>query len=343
MSREPASFVGSSKEVGEIALPRSMRSEKVRAERHAMLGLPHIAPLARYAANLRIRYGVEVPDFDPADGGTRARILFLKEKPGPMTSTSKSGRVGSGFISRDNDDSTAEATFHFMNAAGLPRGDTLMWNVVPGWNGTRKITTQELQEGVSEVLNLIALLPRLEVVVLVGKRAARAEPLLAGMGITVLHSLHPSPLVRASRPDDWADIPNVWKEAAATLSSGSNKTGEVVRALPRDTDNRSGKVGTSLNLADLTADVLRISDIYARDHGIDRSGDWALLKLQEELGELTAEHLRMSGRARGAADADKLGDEAADVLGMLLIYCDGAGIDLEQALQRKWLQWLEPR
>jgi hypothetical protein len=29
------------------------------------------------------------------------------------------------------------------------------------------------------------------------------------------------------------------------------------------------------------------------------SGDWALLKLQEELGELTAEHLRMSGRARG--------------------------------------------
>jgi NTP pyrophosphatase (non-canonical NTP hydrolase) len=51
----------------------------------------------------------------------------------------------------------------------------------------------------------------------------------------------------------------------------------------------------------------------------------------------------MSGRARGAADADKLGDEAADVLGMLLIYCDGAGIDLERALQRKWLQWLEPR
>ena len=51
----------------------------------------------------------------------------------------------------------------------------------------------------------------------------------------------------------------------------------------------------------------------------------------------------MSGRARGAADADKLGDEAADVLGMLLIYCDLAGIDLEQAMQRKWLHWLEPR
>ena len=66
-----------------------------------------------------------------------------------------------------------------------------------------------------------------------------------------------------------------------------------------------------------------------------------LLKVQEELGELTAEHLRMSGRARGAADAGKLGDEAADVLGMLLIYCDRAGIDIEAAMQRKWLHWLD--
>jgi NTP pyrophosphatase (non-canonical NTP hydrolase) len=98
-----------------------------------------------------------------------------------------------------------------------------------------------------------------------------------------------------------------------------------------------------MHLKTLQADVLRISDIYAAEHGIERSPDWALLKVQEELGELTAEHLRMSGRARGTADAGKLGDEAADVLGMLLIYCDRAGIDLEQAMQRKWLHWLEPK
>ena len=109
----------------------------------------------------------------------------------------------------------------------------------------------------------------------------------------------------------------------------------------------AGRGLMSLDLKALQADVLRISDIYAREHGSDRdkagTGDWALLKLQEELGELTAEHLRMSGRARGAADAGKLGDEAADVLGMLLIYCDRAGIDIEAAMQRKWLHWLEPR
>ena len=98
-----------------------------------------------------------------------------------------------------------------------------------------------------------------------------------------------------------------------------------------------------MNLADLSTSVLRISDIYAREHGIDRDRDWALLKLQEELGELTAEHLRMSGRARGQADAGKLGDEAADVLGMLLIYCDRAGVDIEAAMRNKWLRWLESR
>ncbi|WP_425987183.1 phosphoribosyl-ATP pyrophosphohydrolase [Brevundimonas sp. TWP2-3-2] len=95
-------------------------------------------------------------------------------------------------------------------------------------------------------------------------------------------------------------------------------------------------------LSELSEKVARISDIYAAEHGIDRSGDWAILKLQEELGELTAEHLRISGRARGEPSEQALGDEAADVLGMLLIYCDRAGIDLEQAMQRKWLHWLKP-
>ena len=96
-----------------------------------------------------------------------------------------------------------------------------------------------------------------------------------------------------------------------------------------------------MNLKALQADILRISDIYAAEHGIDRDRDWALLKLQEELGELTAEHLRLSRRARGEPSHDKLADEAADVLGMLLIYCRDADIDIEQAIRRKWLRWLD--
>ena len=49
------------------------------------------------------------------------------------------------------------------------------------------------------------------------------------------------------------------------------------------------------------SDVRRISDIYAGKYGIVRDDDWYLLKLQEELGELTAGHLRLSSRGRGEA------------------------------------------
>src|SRR5690242_12415653 len=91
--------------------PRSMRDAGVRQRRRAMLTLPHVAPLTAYAAELRLRSSVEVPEFDPLDGGVDARVLFLLEKPGPMTADGSrfSGRSGSGFISRNNDDPTAAA------------------------------------------------------------------------------------------------------------------------------------------------------------------------------------------------------------------------------------------
>ena len=96
-----------------------------------------------------------------------------------------------------------------------------------------------------------------------------------------------------------------------------------------------------MNLKDLQSDILKISDIYAREHKIDRDRDWALLKLQEELGELTKEHLNLTSRARGVPDPAALADEAADVLGMLLIYCARAEIDIEDAMKNKWLKWLQ--
>ena len=59
--------------------PRSMRDVKVRLQRKAMLHLPHMTPLTAYAAELRRHCAVEVPDFDPMDGGVDARALFLFE------------------------------------------------------------------------------------------------------------------------------------------------------------------------------------------------------------------------------------------------------------------------
>ena len=81
----------------------------------------------------------------------------------------------------------------------------------------------------------------------------------------------------------------------------------------------------SRGLDTLTALVAEVSDTYASRNAIRRDDDWYLLKLQEELGELTAEYLKTTGRGRkkGAeapAIRQALEDEAADVLATLLLF-----------------------
>jgi NTP pyrophosphatase (non-canonical NTP hydrolase) len=101
----------------------------------------------------------------------------------------------------------------------------------------------------------------------------------------------------------------------------------------------------SRTLLELTQLAAQVSDIYAERNAIARDDDWYLLKLQEELGELTAEHLRATGRGRlkGAEpDAVRLAmaDEAADLLATLLLFARHNRIDLDAALQRKWFSHL---
>jgi hypothetical protein len=146
--------------------PRLLKDPQQIDLRLAELSKPHIKPLADFAANLRERGYGEVPDFDPWDGGIAAKALFLLEKPGAK-------KFKSGFISRNNNDKTAENTFKFMMRAEIPREKTCLWNIVPGWNGTRKITAAELSKGADAMYELLNRLSNVRVVVLVGKRALR--------------------------------------------------------------------------------------------------------------------------------------------------------------------------
>ncbi len=105
--------------------PHTTRHPAVRAQRRVWLGL---CPPLGAAVGLRAAVGssgqCRGAEFDPLDGGIEVRALFLSEMPGPMT-------AGPGFISRNNDDLTAEATFRFMQMAGIPLKLTVTWNVVP--------------------------------------------------------------------------------------------------------------------------------------------------------------------------------------------------------------------
>lgn len=100
-----------------------------------------------------------------------------------------------------------------------------------------------------------------------------------------------------------------------------------------------------MNIKELTNNLLKISDLYAKRFAIERSSDWHLLKIQEELGELSAAYLKLSKRAR-MCDVDplelkkKLEDEIADVLAMLLLFANDQDIDVEKAIKNKWYQYL---
>lgn len=84
-----------------------------------------------------------------------------------------------------------------------------------------------------------------------------------------------------------------------------------------------------------------ISDRYERVYEVDRSGDWHLIKIQEEMGELTQSYLAMTGRSRRGVDGAKhdVAMEMADVICMTLLMARDEGIDLNAAITEKWLKW----
>lgn len=195
--------------------PRTLRHPETIARRRAMLAEPHIAPLASYVQGLRAKHPAwEFQDFDPLDGGIHADMLFLLEKPGPMTSPNGKKR-GSGFISRNNDDPTAEAVFEFMKEAGIPRKRAVLWNVIPGWNETIKFNGAEVRRGIEELRDLLPLLPKVRTVVLVGGQARRALSLLRTVrpDLRICTSAHPGRQVLRFNPDQWHAIPEQWKDA----------------------------------------------------------------------------------------------------------------------------------
>ncbi len=159
----------------------------------ARLGAPHMQALQRYREELATLHG-SVPHFDPDDGGDDARVLLLLETPGP-----RGGAVR--FVSRDNPTGTARNLARFCEAAGLGRDETVLWNVVP-WlihapgARNRAPTPAETAAGLALVPSLVALLPRLRIVVLCGRAAGLAEPAVATYdpALHVLRMPHPSPV-----------------------------------------------------------------------------------------------------------------------------------------------------
>ncbi|WP_416901514.1 pyrophosphatase [Micromonospora echinospora] len=99
-----------------------------------------------------------------------------------------------------------------------------------------------------------------------------------------------------------------------------------------------------MDLSELTDQVETVSRNYARRHGITQDATWFLLKLQEEVGELTQAFLMRTGQARdkGLTEQeidDRFRAELADVLCQVLVMARHHGVDLRSEVERKWLRW----
>ncbi|MFE4470373.1 pyrophosphatase [Leifsonia sp. NPDC056824] len=103
-----------------------------------------------------------------------------------------------------------------------------------------------------------------------------------------------------------------------------------------------------MDIETLQRDVETVSAYYAERHDIVRTDDWFMLKLNEEVGELTQAFLARSGQSRdkGRSPDELDGDfraELADVLAHALLLAERFDVDLSAEVERKWLVWKPSR
>jgi len=142
----------------------------VVAAKRARVREPHVAPLSELADKIAEAEGLPagaVPYPDPDFGGIQARALFLLDNPGPRA---KIGTSGSGLLSIDNNPSAARAHAAYQRFH-LDHGMCLHWNVCPFPTALDQSSTAERIRAVRHTTELLKLLPRLELVVLLGRAA----------------------------------------------------------------------------------------------------------------------------------------------------------------------------
>ena len=102
-----------------------------------------------------------------------------------------------------------------------------------------------------------------------------------------------------------------------------------------------------MDLRELSDEVEAVSAGYARRFGIERTPEWLMLKLTEEVGELTRAFLRLTGQGRTSSPAEELqaglGAELADVVCHAVLLARHHGVDLDAAIAAKWLVWKPPQ
>ena len=207
---------------------RLFRDPEEIIRREAEIDSRHVAPLNDWVRKLRIRLGPNaiVPWFDPYDGGCEARILWLLEAPGPKATRV---RGGSGFISPNNNDGTAQNSWETRVEAGVSREFVVHWNVIPYYIGThtkiRAFDHNDIAAVGPLIAELLSLLPKLRVVILGGKAAQKVWRDYAPYDdkLHVIECPHPSPTNLNTRPGNRDKVVGAWRDALEYLNTDAGQ------------------------------------------------------------------------------------------------------------------------
>ena len=107
--------------------------------------------------------------------------------------------------------------------------------------------------------------------------------------------------------------------------------------------NMSLKKVAKMTFQELMKKVIRRGEIYSREHNIKFDSDFLLMKLYEEVGEASEAYLTYKGKSRKDKEKSKqllkeyLSNELADCLGMTILLANSLDIDIEEAIDKKWI------
>ncbi|MGY1865272.1 uracil-DNA glycosylase [Nocardia gipuzkoensis] len=141
----------------------------------ARLDMPHIAPLTEFVNRIAKAEGhnqfgdiPEVPYFDPDDGGTGARVLFLMHT---AIAKADAGINSSGLISMENPDFTAQYIGRTHHDLVVDRKLCAYWNITPFPALKKPANAAEQRRAARYTREVLELLPNVERIVLMGDSA----------------------------------------------------------------------------------------------------------------------------------------------------------------------------
>ncbi len=102
-----------------------------------------------------------------------------------------------------------------------------------------------------------------------------------------------------------------------------------------------------MNIQEITEKIKKVMSMYQEEYpDIDMKDDFFPMKVGEEWGECLQSYLMMTGRGRKKNKSDEeikseFKKELSDVCGMLFLFADREGVDLEVSIQENWFNYLK--